>query len=130
MKRKPHLPNQNGFTLIEIITVLVILAVLASFVVQKFVDLDKTAQNKALSAGISELNNRECLIWADIKMKEGGWLDDETVFANINTNLGSKYHWNPAAKIGGGTLHFQSGMVRLERFSSTNLAPGKWRILE
>ena len=63
-------------------------------------------------------------------MHDGGWFDDETLFSNINTNLGSKYHWNPAAKIGGGTLYFHTGKAVLERISSTNIAPGKWRIKE
>ena len=130
MKSKCHLPNQSGLTLIEIIAVLVILSVLGSFVVQKSVDLEETAQNKALSIGVSELNSRESLIWAKTKMQEGGWLDDESLFLNINTDLGPDYSWNPAVKKGGGTLHFRAGNAVLQRISSTNTAPGKWRIIE
>ena len=124
------MPDQNGFTLIEIITVLAILSVLASFVIQKSVNLDETTQHKALSVGISELNSRESLIWAKIKMQEGGWFNDESLFANLDINLGAEYHWNPAANIGGSTLHFRTGKAVLERISSTNTVPGKWRIKE
>ena len=129
MKKKLHLLDQNGFTLIEIITVLVILGVMASYVSQKFVDLDETAQNKALSVGISELNSRESLIWAKIKMQEGGWLNDQSLFASLDTNLGSAYSWNPVAA-NGGTLHFRTEKAVLERIPSSNIAPGKWRIIE
>jgi prepilin-type N-terminal cleavage/methylation domain-containing protein len=126
--KKLNLPNQNGFTLIEIVTVLVLLGVLASFVIPLFVDLAATAQDKALSAGISELNSRESLTWARIKMLDTGWTDDESLFSHINTDLGTEYRWIPAAKIDGGTLHFRTGIAELERMSSSNTTPGKWRI--
>ena len=130
MRRKFHRGDQSGFTLIEIITVLVILSVLSSVVIQKFVNLDKAAQKKALFNGISELNNRENLTWAKIKMQKDGWIGDESLFAKINTDLSQEYRWNPVAKIGGGTLYFQSEKVRLKRLYSTKSAPGNWRIIE
>ncbi len=61
-------------------------------------------------------------------MQEGGWFDDESLFSNINMNLGSEYRWNPAVIINGGTLHFSAQKTELERIPSSNSSPGKWYI--
>jgi prepilin-type N-terminal cleavage/methylation domain-containing protein len=53
--------NQKGFTLIEIMAVLVILAVLSSATVKKINDIGGTAEQRALDAGIIEINMRETL---------------------------------------------------------------------
>lgn len=47
------LRNQKGFTLIEIIAVLVILGILAAVAVPKFVDLQTEASQKALDGALS-----------------------------------------------------------------------------
>jgi len=51
--------NQKGFTLIEIIAVLVILGILAAVAIPKFLDLQQESRNKAmegaLAAGASQL---------------------------------------------------------------------------
>jgi hypothetical protein len=73
-----------------------------------------------------ELSSRESLTWANIKTSGSGWISDELVFAEVDTNLGSKYHWSPHAKIDGGILHFREHMIKLDRIPSTNSAPGKW----
>jgi prepilin-type N-terminal cleavage/methylation domain-containing protein len=58
-KMKKTIMSQKGFTLIEIIAVLVILGILAAVAVPKYIDLQKDAADKALSgalaAGASQL---------------------------------------------------------------------------
>ncbi len=50
--------NEKGFTLIEIIAVLVILGILAAVAVPKFIDLQNEARIKSAQAAISEAKAR------------------------------------------------------------------------
>jgi len=120
--------NDQGFTLIELIAVLALLAILATASIPKFIDLDANASQQSLSAGIAELNSRELLTWARIKNSDSGWISDDSLFSQIDTDLGSYYHWSPKAAITGGILHFKNQMVKLDRFPSTFSSAGRWEI--
>lgn len=50
--------NEEGFTLLEIIAVIVIMSILAVVAVPKYFDLQEEARKKAFSAGISEAIGR------------------------------------------------------------------------
>ena len=56
--QKNLLKNQKGFTLIEIISVLVILGILAAVAVPKFINLQNDARIKAAQTAISEVKAR------------------------------------------------------------------------
>ena len=126
MKKKRFLKGEEGFTLIEIIAILIILGILAAVAVPKYIDLTANAELRALDAGISELNGRESLTWANIKISTAGWVDDATTFAALNTDLGSDYTWTVGPAVGGGTLGFGSQTVALTRTASTTTSPGSW----
>jgi prepilin-type N-terminal cleavage/methylation domain-containing protein len=57
LKKNP-LKNEEGFTLIEIIAVLVIMGILAAVAVPKFFDLQTKAKEKAIYTAVSELKVR------------------------------------------------------------------------
>jgi prepilin-type N-terminal cleavage/methylation domain-containing protein len=119
---------QKGFTLLEIIAVLVILSILAAIAVPKYVNLDESARQRAIDAAISELNGRETLTWSNAKISASGWVSDERTFKRIDPYLGEEYDWAPEdPKNTGGTLSFKdSAAVPLDRTESTNEKPGSW----
>jgi prepilin-type N-terminal cleavage/methylation domain-containing protein len=119
--------NRSGFTLIEIIVVLVILGVLASIVQYRLVDLGDSAENRTIEVGIMELNAREKLTWTDFKLSSSGWTNDNAVFATMDMNLGAGYSWIAGPANSGGTLQFKSKSVVLTRAPSTNESASRWK---
>ena len=62
MKNKPILQNQKGFTLIELISVMIIMGVMGSVAVKKVDFITDTASTEALALAVKELNARESLV--------------------------------------------------------------------
>jgi prepilin-type N-terminal cleavage/methylation domain-containing protein len=120
--------NQAGFTLIEIIAVLVIVSVVGAITFTKAEALSESAALRAIEDGIRELNSREMVTWANIKLSDHGWVDDGTVFASVDVDLGAAFRWTPRAGSSGGRLHFKDMTVNLTRAPSQNAAAGKWVI--
>ena len=64
MKRKKLLGNQKGFTLIEIIAVLIILGVIAAVAVPKFVDMQVEARQYAVDGALGALQSTVTMDYA------------------------------------------------------------------
>ena len=126
MSKKLDRLNQKGFTLIEVISVMIIMGVVASVSIQKFDLLSDTASQRALYTGIKELNIRESLTWTNLKISSVGYTRDEDLYPLIDTNLGGSYNWNPGPTSGGGTLYFRAYSKTLTRIASTETSAGKW----
>ena len=122
------IPGEKGFTLVEIIAVLVILSVLASVAIPRYISLDESARQRAIDAGIAELNGRETLTWSNIKITMTGYIDDAALFLIVSTTLGNDYTWIGAPpNENGGTLRFKESIeVPLTRIESSDIQPGSW----
>ena len=118
--------NQKGFTLIELISIMIILGVLGSVAVRKYDNLTHTASERVLAAAVVELNVRESLIWTNMKISSDGYTNDEDVYSSLDTNLGARINWNPGPNMGGGTLRCESASSTLTRTPSSITAAAKW----
>jgi prepilin-type N-terminal cleavage/methylation domain-containing protein len=126
VKQKSSILNQEGFTLIEIIGVLVIIAILFSVVTKKINDIGSAAEQKILDAGIIELNVRETLTWTNQKFAPGGYTNDNDIWSALDTNLGASYSWATGPNSSGGTLQFGSQSIVLTRTPSASTLAGRW----
>jgi prepilin-type N-terminal cleavage/methylation domain-containing protein len=128
MLKQKLLQNDKGFTLIEIIMVLVILGVLATVAVPRYIDLAEGARQIAIDAAISEINARENLTWADHKISTSGFVSDAKIFGEIDYGIDPNYTWNPSdPTISGGTLFFKERSFTLSRTASTSPKPAVWK---
>ena len=128
MFKRIYPKNQRGFTLLEIMAVLVIMGVIVSIAIKKFDLLSGTASVSAIKAGIRELNTRETLVWTRIKLSDTGYSNDDELFAQVDTYLGAGYRWDEELLSStGGTLYFKSEAVVLTRTISTINSVGSWQ---
>jgi prepilin-type N-terminal cleavage/methylation domain-containing protein len=128
MSKKFNCRNQKGFTLIEMISVMIIMGVVASVSIQKFGMVSDTASERALHLGIKELNIRESLVWSNLKISTDGYATDDELYLALDTKLGGIYKWDPDPpnRLTGGTLSFKSTSKTLDRQESTASSAGKW----
>jgi prepilin-type N-terminal cleavage/methylation domain-containing protein len=118
--------NQKGFTLIELISVMVIMGVMLSVAIKKFDLLSDNASITALRSGIRELDTREIVSWSKSKLSDTGYSNDTDVYNAVDKKIGPEYIWNPAPNTSGGRLHFKSQAIDLTRVPSTPTSPGSW----
>ena len=118
--------NKNGFTLIEVMSVIVIMGVMLSVGIKKLDLLSETAADRVLEDVVRELNTRETLVWTKIKLSDSGWTNDADVFAQIDKDLGSEFDWTVEPNVTGGTLRFKSRPIVLNRIASTKASVGRW----
>ena len=116
-----HSRGDSGFTLLEIIAVMVILSILAAIAVPRYISLDESARQRGIDAGIAELNGRESLTWSNEKISFSGWVSDEKTFGLIDPFLGNEYEWGLDEPVRtGGTLTYKDST------ESTIERPGEW----
>jgi prepilin-type N-terminal cleavage/methylation domain-containing protein len=127
MKRKNPLGNQKGFTLIEIIAVLIILGILAAVAIPKYFELQDDAAKAALKRAVAELNARENMAWAKYKSGNTASLPGTTL---ITADFGDFAVAGVAENGGVGTLSSPNFSITatVNRTSSTENQPGLWTV--
>ena len=83
--------NKNGFTLVEIIVVLIVLGVIAAFAVPKLLTIADKARDRALSEAVGELKERISL-YVRLQLSQGATVNDiDCSSTTIDMDLGSDY---------------------------------------
>ena len=82
--------GEKGFTLIELIATLVIISVLAAVLIPRYLDAETSAKMRGLDLGVSEMNGRETLTWAMVKLSNNGYpsVDGDPLWVQLR--------WTPA----------------------------------
>jgi prepilin-type N-terminal cleavage/methylation domain-containing protein len=127
MKFSDNLNREQGFTLIEIMCVLVITSVISAVAFSKILQADEGAQQIGINHGVSEMNVRETVTWAVAKVNTGV-INDNLIWSLLDKKLGNEYSWDSGPnQTSSSTLRFKETAVSVSRFVSTNTQPGKWR---
>ena len=131
-----YLFNRQGFTLVELIAVLLLIGILGTLAIPRYIELDASANLRGVDAAVSELNGREGLIWAEIKttIDYDSATGDDDVWTRMKNDpglaypdLGDAYEWSTLPDETGGGLRFrESPEVTLNRMKSSISAPARW----
>jgi prepilin-type N-terminal cleavage/methylation domain-containing protein len=129
MKRQAAMKQcqERGFTLLEIIAVLVILGILGTMAVPSFFTLKELIRNKLVDRMISELNSREYMVWVTQSDATEGF-DDHKIFEQVGAgNLGPEFTWSAGPnQTGNSTIQFGPTVVDVRRTPSSLAESGYW----
>jgi prepilin-type N-terminal cleavage/methylation domain-containing protein len=113
--------SEKGFTLIEVIAVLVITAIIFSIVVKFGGGLTGSAANRAAEVEVAALNRAAVQVWTLHKMESLEHNDDSII---LEKEIAS----NPHLVEGGVAILIDGKRFAIQRTASTVTSPPEWRL--
>jgi len=123
--------NQKGFTLVELLAVMIIMGVMLVIAIPKFINMDNRAEVIAFDFGVEELNGREKQLWVQSKLGSVSYSTDQekddAVWIQMlnNLDIGFKYELSSISQ-SGATMTYGGQVVKLERVPATRVHPAIW----
>ena len=111
--------NEKGFTLVEVIAVLVILGILAAVAVPKFFDMQATARTKALQGAVGELNGQVALAFAQNALNGGTAGDYEGFTGYIGPDFAVVIGANPPSSATSADIAPATGTIAIQGQAKT-----------
>jgi MSHA pilin protein MshA len=124
MEKKKILKNEKGFTLIEIIAVLIILGILAAVAVPKFLSLTDEAEQKALEGAVSAGLSTVSLLYGQLALSNGAEPDTASLVAKATANPPGSEEFNFAFAASGEDVIVT---VSWQDAARTSTDTGTWR---
>ncbi len=117
--------NEKGFTLIEIIAVLVILGILAAAAVPKYISLQDEARNSAAQAAIAEVKARANQYYALLTLRNAGApTSNASIVASVTATPDVGADFNVAAAASGSDIVITVNSVKT--YSLSTPVVGTW----
>jgi len=129
-----------GFTMVEIISTIVIIGLLSAIAVPAFINMAEEAKLKAMAAGVAEYNSQEKVRWhkmileAEPAFMVSDSAIDKAIYdeMDFDLNSGSQNDWNYNGRWAeAGTearLTFKETGTTIQRTSATLNTPAKWTL--
>lgn len=125
------LNNNRGFTLVEMIAVMIIISIIGVIAASKFIHFDTSAKDKMADSVISELNTREKLVWSNLKLQgvyediDGRIWDDMQRYLDVGNGAKLKFGF-VADSVSTGTINIRGKITPVQRSPGSPTHPAKW----